>query len=1001
MNPCFRLFAVLLVFAVSPVRAETAENPDFLRGDTIYQNGKGDAAGFQDALGAFKLAAEKGHTRAQYFLGRMYHLGHGVAVNLVTALQYYHKTLEQQPDYPSAWSYIGQIHESGGPGVTSDLKAAEAAYLSGVRASEDNDCYYRLYLLYSAGKLPPGDKPAFSYLVKAAELGNITAARRAAECYREGSDGVNKDPVETAHFYDLAAQNNDLYSIYFLVMHAHDTKLIEHYGLEATQAWEKRWNTFKDLAHKEAAEDLTKIRPVFEAGDEAGARSMLEQALKRWNERTKNRHASHTETLWTEAQTQSGRTNLEWGCFLFAWLTDINRRDGDSEAMLGAQSSLNGTLNRLGRYGRFRDSCTEMKRLIHEVEGIDVDAVLKSVSVNPDYTVAGVEKIPLLVNVEGAKRSRSTTYNERISPGDMIGGRAIWEMLNLANERMSVGDWQSALVFTEWIARWSDKLTAEKKKLQRGFPGCQEELLRRPDMMKANIFYSLGLPKMGAAAYQKAIDMKLDKNLYGGRIFHHAQCGLAEIQIDQGDAGKVDLVMIKTVEDEMRANKYDDSHAWQFARLVRARVLAEVEGIDVARPIVSEVLASSLQGQRPLLRLEALLVSANLELKAGNTEGVVGTLEEALSWARGQGLLFMELRIDELYVTYLIKIGDYDQALAMQRRVLELIDALQLSPRRARAILRYAEIYGLRRDSTTALALLKEIKDPSLGAKVKTLEAQLRQNETGAPAVKPVTLEQVDLQPMGIQSMPLRKDAEAVFILTNPNPGTCTVELTVESELFGLTREEPSGVELVIQGKPSTNVGSHRLDVKIDVPGAGQFPITLAAEGLGSLEQDATVTLQAKSSGTPAAQKSAWLIQPKGSEVQVAVVDAAKLKNNAFCLIPVYHHLDSLDGAQKSAALRVVASEPTRVEGYATDGTLLFVDAQGNGSFRDPGDLIATPEMNDLFPVVTADAENGRIALRYRPKQEGSNRRVELRIETRMLGEKNAWTTDAIDWLEP
>ena len=154
------------------------------------------------------------------------------------------------------------------------------------------------------------------------------------------------------------------------------------------------------------------------------------------------------------------------------------------------------------------------------------------------------------------------------------------------------------------------------------------------------------------------------------------------------------------------------------------------------------------------------------------------------------------------------------------------------------------------------------------------------------------------------------------------------------------------------------------------------------------------------SSACPVVQKSEWQIHTKGNEVAVAVIDAAQLKNSAFCLVPVYHHLDARGEAKKSTPIRVVASEPTRVEGYAPDRTLLFVDAQGNGSFRDPGDLIATATVDELFPVLNADNANGRVAMRYRPASRNTNGRVELRIETRAAGEENYWNVDAIDWLE-
>lgn len=1065
MNPGFRLFAVSLVLSVLSVRAETGENQDFLRGDAIYQNGKGDANAFPSAFEAFRLAAEKGHGRSQHYLGRMYQFGDGVGVNVELAerwyllagekgesqawnnlgniyggqgkseevilrafsrssdlgdplgsfnlgivlqfgsygvrpdckraLEYYHKTLQQKPDYPDAWGRIGSIHASGGAGVKADKKAAEEAYLSGIRASDDSYCYYRLYQLYSNGKLPPRDIPALSYLVKAAEKGHGLAAEIAAEECLDGWDGAKPDPVRAAYFLDLGAKAGRGASILWLYTLAREKEngkvLVEHYGQETIQAWIDGWKKMDNAARKEVDGDLLVIRKMLATGDESHANAMIDAAFNRWKSRTKDGYVdSYLTQTWNTGQFGTGRADPEWRRFLFAWLIPVYKSQENSSTLLGAITNFNSAVEELGRYGLLRESCARTKPIIKESECVDVDAVRKLASIGPDLTILGAEKLPLVVDDE-------TSSHERTSREDMIGGQAMSMIMGLGQQCLTIGDWQSALVFSEWVTLWSDKLTADKRKPDRDYPGCQAEMQLRPSGLKADVFSALGLPEKGAAACQAIIDNKLWRGAYGGRNFFKAQYRQAGFLADQGQAGKVDIDNLVSVEEKMRNNKHNNSHDWQFSKLVRARVLAAREGMDVARQMVSEVLASSAQDQRPLLRLEALLVSADLELKAGKTEGVEASLEEALAWARKQGLLVSELHTVELYVTYLIQTGNYDQAMAMQQRVLELIDAMKLTPRRERAVLRFAEVLALRGDNAAAFALLDKVKSPELSRGIEGVRGLLARKN-----VKPlVALKGIDLQPMRIQSMPLRKVAEAVFMLANPNPSAYPVELTFGSSSFGLVLKENSPEELVVQALMSQSSANQPLVVKVEVPGNGRLPISLFAEGLATLNGEASVTIQANTSARADAQKSKWLIQPKGSEFAVAVVDAAQLRNSAFDLIPVYHHLDSLDAAKGTAALRVVASEPTRVEGYASDGTLLFVDAQGNGSFRDPGDLIATSEVDELFPVLDTGAETGRIGLRYQPESRGSHGRIELRIETRLLGGNGVWQADAIDWLEP
>lgn len=199
------------------------------------------------------------------------------------------------------------------------------------------------------------------------------------------------------------------------------------------------------------------------------------------------------------------------------------------------------------------------------------------------------------------------------------------------------------------------------------------------------------------------------------------------------------------------------------------------------------------------------------------------------------------------------------------------------------------------------------------------------------------------------------------------------------------------------QGEP----GTQHLECQIDIAGGGQVPIVLIAEGIASMTEGAvSISLPSDASNHVPGQASQWLIQQKSETGIIAIVDAARLTDSNFSVVPVFHFLGARE-AGSTAALRVIASQPTRVEGFAADGTLLFVDAQGNGSFGDAGDLIATKEMDGLNPVLKSGIESGRIALRYRPHANSLSEPMEIRIETRKPGKNGAWILDAVDLLEP
>jgi hypothetical protein len=605
-----------------------------------------------------------------------------------------------------------------------------------------------------------------------------------------------------------------------------------------------------------------------------------------------------------------------------------------------------------------------------------------------------------VVDVNEAMRSRHLDYEIEPSPGEPIGGQAMTALTDLATERLSVGDWRSVLFFAEWIKRWNQHIASSGTSPGRSYPGCIPELDQIAVELRANAFAALGLPDLEASALLEIIGKDI-QNDYGGRHLHEASYRLAGLRVDQGRAREVDLDSLAALEERIRKNSYVPSHTWQFAKLVRARVLAEVATHEAAIALVREVLAGASERELPLLRLEALLTSADLELKAGDTGEVAARLEEALGWARGQGLLLQELRIHELYVRYLIATGQHARALEMQRRILELIDALNLAPRRERALLRLAEIHVLLDEVSAARSLLEDIKDPALREGVDAIAARLTPAE-GSGAGRPAGgLLAIDLQPLLIRSVPRDGAAEAVFILTNPNPEDRRVEVTFGSRTFSLAEVKDTEDEVVIDCDGSAEPGERNLPVSVVVPGAGQMPISLVARGLAVAGGEGSVQLTAKVAGSPAVLKSDWEIDHDGEDDVVAVVDAARLRNNAFCLVPVFHHINGSEGGLSPVALKMVASEPTRIEGFAPDGTLLFVDAQGNGSFRDPGDLVATAGDLDLCPVVEVGEEGYRIALRYAPESRCANGRVEIRIATKEVEGGADWKTNAVDWLEP
>ena len=114
----------------------------------------------------------------------------------------------------------------------------------------------------------------------------------------------------------------------------------------------------------------------------------------------------------------------------------------------------------------------------------------------------------------------------------------------------------------------------------------------------------------------------------------------------------------------------------------------------------------------------------------------------------------------------------------------------------------------------------------------------------------------------------------------------------------------------------------------------------------------------------------------------------------------MFHNISKSGLEVESVAIRAIASEPTRIECYDSSGSLLFVDAEGNGSFADPGDLVASKNIYGLNPVIGIDNMDTLIEMRYQPIDRENEMKVEVHIETHRMNSNAEWQLDVIDWLE-
>lgn len=155
------LSTLLTILALLISMSASAQNAE-----TLYKQGKElyDAKKYQEAFPKLKTAAEKGHKKAQYRLGRCYEKGRGTAKDEKLAFQWYSKGAKQE--HGKSLCAVGKCYKDG-IGVEKDRKMAFQWFMRAAKQGNAEGQYHAGKALLK-GKGTPADKAkAKSWLTKA------------------------------------------------------------------------------------------------------------------------------------------------------------------------------------------------------------------------------------------------------------------------------------------------------------------------------------------------------------------------------------------------------------------------------------------------------------------------------------------------------------------------------------------------------------------------------------------------------------------------------------------------------------------------------------------------------------------------------------------------------------------------------------------------------------------------------------------------------------------
>jgi len=84
-----------------------------------------------------------------------------------------------------------------------------------------------------------------------------------------------------------------------------------------------------------------------------------------------------------------------------------------------------------------------------------------------------------------------------------------------------------------------------------------------------------------------------------------------------------------------------------------------------------------------------------------------------------------------------------------------------------------------------------------------------------------------------------------------------------------------------------------------------------------------------------------WQSQASQEDENLTIVDAAEYLQNPFYMIPFYHLIQYKDDFAQALDLRVVSSQPSRIEIYDQNDKIVAVDAEGDGLTTGDDDMVA------------------------------------------------------------
>jgi hypothetical protein len=254
----------------------------------------------------------------------------------------------------------------------------------------------------------------------------------------------------------------------------------------------------------------------------------------------------------------------------------------------------------------------------------------------------------------------------------------------------------------------------------------------------------------------------------------------------------------------------------------------------------------------------------------------------------------------------------------------------------------------------------------------------------------------VDLQPiMTTTHVSTGELAHARFGIFNPSTSAAAgrVKLVSSDAQFEWTPTDQGWNVELSRGTAGIAVSTNEIIIP---PGSASALYFEALPSPSGATNRVSITWQ----GTSTAE-AVWECSASPDSRSVAIVNASLAGENPFYAVPFYHEIYFRGATPEVRNFRVKTSEPCRVEILdATSDKLVAIEANGDGYFDGPGDVLYSDSDGDGFPdfVLSKEHDAARFELLVYPASRADRGPGEIEVKL-LMEENHDWVEQAADKL--